>query len=307
MHSKDLIDKYQQFTSDYKSGMDRSSLCAKYGIADDSFDSFLVFLQRKGFLSADLTPRSGTGEPGPASKTILKVASLGRQLKEWTRPVWIRLARHPVWLALYLLSLSSVIVATSQGANTLTSRMWDKSPPVYETIQYKNVLIHVNKDNPVEGYLELPTKNDVKKLKITWREYNFPKALSYDSLHLVDNTNIPVEDRAPPFYLLFIYKTNVAPAEIRIRQKDFIKDPKDHTISGFMGVEAQQVPAHPVGFTNRMIIHNVTLKTFRPAEPSTEKTILKVIATPITLHCDIVLIPLGAAVILALLLTHIGT
>lgn len=50
MSKKDIMDKYRGFADDYKRGMDRAGLCAKYDIAEEDFDSFLNFMKRKGFM-----------------------------------------------------------------------------------------------------------------------------------------------------------------------------------------------------------------------------------------------------------------
>jgi len=42
-------DKYQRFVSEYNRGVDRSVLCAGYGIPEERFSAFLDFLRRKGF------------------------------------------------------------------------------------------------------------------------------------------------------------------------------------------------------------------------------------------------------------------
>ncbi len=50
MDNPDVMTKYQKFVDDYNSGVDRAQLCGKYKLTEDKFDSFLEFLQRKGFV-----------------------------------------------------------------------------------------------------------------------------------------------------------------------------------------------------------------------------------------------------------------
>jgi uncharacterized protein (TIGR00266 family) len=50
MINKDVMDKYRRFVADFNSGMDRSSLCKKYSLQDNNYDSFIRFLKRKGFV-----------------------------------------------------------------------------------------------------------------------------------------------------------------------------------------------------------------------------------------------------------------
>ena len=47
--TRDVMEKYKQFVSDYNNGMNRSELCRKYSIDENDFDAFLNFLKRKGF------------------------------------------------------------------------------------------------------------------------------------------------------------------------------------------------------------------------------------------------------------------
>ena len=47
--SRDVLSKYRAFVADHNAGISRSELCSKYRIPDDRFDSFLIFLRRKGF------------------------------------------------------------------------------------------------------------------------------------------------------------------------------------------------------------------------------------------------------------------
>jgi len=50
MSRQDIIEKYRGFVDDYNGGMDRTSLCGKYNVAEEDFDSFLNFLKRKGYM-----------------------------------------------------------------------------------------------------------------------------------------------------------------------------------------------------------------------------------------------------------------
>ncbi len=50
MSKKDILEKYRGFASDYNHGMDKSSLCEKYGVPEKDFDTFLGFLKRKGIM-----------------------------------------------------------------------------------------------------------------------------------------------------------------------------------------------------------------------------------------------------------------
>lgn len=48
MASSNVIQKYRAFATDYKGGMDKAGLCAKYKLKEGDFDAFLAFLKRKG-------------------------------------------------------------------------------------------------------------------------------------------------------------------------------------------------------------------------------------------------------------------
>lgn len=41
--------KYRAFVDDYRRGLDRQALCAKYGIPEGKYEAFLSFLKRRGF------------------------------------------------------------------------------------------------------------------------------------------------------------------------------------------------------------------------------------------------------------------
>jgi uncharacterized protein (AIM24 family) len=47
--AKDVMAKYRAFVEDYRRGLDRKGLCAKYGIPEGKYEVFLSFLKRKGF------------------------------------------------------------------------------------------------------------------------------------------------------------------------------------------------------------------------------------------------------------------
>jgi len=50
-------EKYQRFVNDYNQGVDRSVLCATYGIPEERFSAFIDFLRRRGF--APRRPENG--------------------------------------------------------------------------------------------------------------------------------------------------------------------------------------------------------------------------------------------------------
>jgi uncharacterized protein (TIGR00266 family) len=50
------MEKYRRFVDDFNRGVDRSVLCAQYGVAPEKFDDFLSFLKRRGFSPSLPTP-----------------------------------------------------------------------------------------------------------------------------------------------------------------------------------------------------------------------------------------------------------
>lgn len=50
MENQNVMEKYRRFVDDYNSGLDRGRLCGKYSLPEEKFDSFLSFLQGKGFV-----------------------------------------------------------------------------------------------------------------------------------------------------------------------------------------------------------------------------------------------------------------
>ena len=50
MVNREVMDKHRSFVNDYNSGVQKTELCTKYAIPEKDFDSFLKFLQRKGFV-----------------------------------------------------------------------------------------------------------------------------------------------------------------------------------------------------------------------------------------------------------------
>ena len=50
MDNADVTEKYRRFVDDFNSGCDRATLCARYRLVEDKYDSFLEFLKRKGYV-----------------------------------------------------------------------------------------------------------------------------------------------------------------------------------------------------------------------------------------------------------------
>lgn len=134
--NKKIIEKYNNFVTDFNSGISKSDLCKKYTVPEDKFESFTKFLVNKGFtLTSSETAQMAGAESDLLSefnsekldvKKILQKDTMNNDLKCFKVPRSRNLIFFSLKLFFILLLLSFVMVAF-QNRNKLYSTKFYKS------------------------------------------------------------------------------------------------------------------------------------------------------------------------------------
>jgi hypothetical protein len=213
-----------------------------------------------------------------------------------------RFGSYKTAIIIYLVLLVVAIVLTSQGCNSLTSRVWSENPMYLETSHFSNLSTYVSNKNPSEIYLELPTKNGIMKYILTKDSSRIGKDYNNEWLGIRDYASVKPVNRKHVSYTFLVFKN-----EFTINDTYTVDLEGQSWHSGFMMAKIETVDTKPANFTNELKIPHVQFKKYMPNKVTLFELIAKTLVTPLTLTLDIILIPVCYAFGLTALLLHFGT